>query len=387
MKSRPLPVPEPRRPLSDAQRLAWLRLIRSENVGPVTFREILNHFGGAEQALDAMPDLSRRGGRGRPIRICPIAEAEREMEAARKIGVQLAAIDEAGYPPLLAVIEAPPPLLYVKGRSELLGRPAIAIVGSRDASAAGRKLTQIIAGELGQEGFVIASGLARGIDAAAHVNAMATGTAAVLAGGIDVVYPPENADLHRDIGERGLLIAESAPGFEPRGKDFPRRNRIIAGMSLGVLVVEAARRSGSRLTANFALEQGRDVFAVPGNPLDPRAEGTNQLIKDGATLVTCAADVLDALDGVLGHNPILVAPDRPPFVETPAAPVSRPAEIDDGERRGVVEALGAAPITIDDIIRATGLGAPQVRAALIELDLAGRIERHAGQRVSLRIAG
>lgn len=382
MKTRPLPVPEPRRPLTDTQRLAWLRLIRSENVGPVTFREILNHFGGAEQALIALPDLSRRGGRGRPIRICPAGEAERELAAAKKLGVSLAAIDEEGYPPLLAVIEAPPPLLYIKGRTELLSRPAIAVVGSRDASAAGRKLTQVLAGELGREGFVIVSGLARGIDAAAHVNAMATGTAAVLAGGIDVIYPPENSDLHREIGEQGLLIAESAPGLEPRGKDFPRRNRIIAGMSLGVLVVEAARRSGSRLTAQFALEQGRDVFAVPGNPLDPRAEGTNQLIKDGATLVTTAADILESLSGILGsaREPLTARSD----LEIPATS-TRPIEVDDGERRRVVEALGAAPVTIDDIIRTTGLDTRHVRAALIELDLAGRIERHAGQRVSLRM--
>lgn len=378
-KTRPLPVPDPRRPLSDAQRLAWLRLIRSEDVGPVTFRELVNHFGGAEEALDALPDLARRGGRGRTIRVCPLGVAEAELEKATRAGAGLVALDEAGYPPLLAVTDAPPPLLYVKGRRALVDRPAVAIVGARDASAAGRKLARTLAQALAEAGFVVASGLARGIDAAAHEAALEAGTIAVVAGGIDVVYPPEHAELQRRIGEQGLLVAESEPGLSPRGQDFPRRNRIISGLSMGVVVVEAARRSGSKLTARFALEQGREVFAVPGHPLDPRAEGTNQLLKDGATLVTEAADVVATL------APMLEAPRLTPIVAPAKRPEPRLAlDAPDGARRKLVEALGPAPVGIDVLARETALEIAFVRGLLVELDLAGRIERHAGERVSLR---
>ncbi|MFO1171792.1 MAG: DNA-processing protein DprA [Hyphomicrobiaceae bacterium] len=376
MKTRPLPVPDPRRPLSDRQRLAWLRLIRSENVGPVTFREIVNHFGGAEEALEALPELSRRGGRGRPIRICPKADAEAELARAGKVKATAVAIDEAGYPPLLAATEAPPPILYIKGRPELAAQTAIAIVGARDASAAGRKLAQMIATGLGSAGLVVASGLARGIDTAAHEAALATGTVAVVAGGIDIVYPPENEGLTRRIETDGLVIAENPPGFTPRGQDFPRRNRIISGLSMGVLVVEAAKRSGSHITARFALEQGREVFAVPGHPLDPRAAGTNHLLKQGATLVTETADLIAVIEPMLA---------RPIALPRQAAPPKTPGltEVAGSDRARVVEALGPAPVGVDDVVRMTGLDARAVRVVLIELDLAGRLERHGGQRVSL----
>lgn len=376
MKTRPLPVPDPRRPLSDRQRLAWLRLIRSENVGPVTFREIVNHFGGAEEALEALPALSRRGGRGRPIRICPKADAEAELARATKAKAYAVAIDEEGYPPLLAATEAPPPILFVKGRLTLASQTAIAIVGARDASAAGRKLSGMIATGLGQAGLAVASGLARGIDTAAHEAALDTGTIAVVAGGIDIVYPPENEALMRRIEEQGLVIAENPPGFVPRGQDFPRRNRIISGLSMGVLVVEAAKRSGSHITARFALEQGREVFAVPGHPLDPRAAGTNHLLKQGATLVTETADIVAVIEPML---------ERPIDLPRQIAPAKTPAltEVAGSDRARVVEALGPAPIGVDDIVRTTGLDARAVRVVLIELDLAGRIERHGGQRVSL----
>ncbi len=369
---------EPRRILSDEQRIAWLRLIRTPNVGPVTFRELLNHCGGAEAALAALPELARRGGKGQSVRICTRPQAQRELELAAKAGARLVALEEPGYPRLLARIEAPPPLIYVKGERAIAERPMLAIVGARDASAAGRKITRTLAAALGAEGLVIVSGLARGIDAAAHEAALASGTVAVLAGGIDIVYPPEHARLQAAIGETGLLVAESPPGFEPRGQDFPRRNRIVSGMALGVLVVEAAKRSGSRITARFALEQGREVMAVPGNPLDPRAEGTNALLKEGATLVTEAGDVISVLEPILG------AVALPMTAAEPAGEDAQPVElrIPETDRERVVEALGLHPTEIDEIARATGLDIRVVRIVLVELDLAGRLERHPGGMVS-----
>ncbi len=379
MTQRTIPVPRPRRQLTGAQRLAWLCLIRSENVGPVTFRDMLNHYGGAEQALEALPELSRRGGRAQPLNICSVETAERELERAGAAKAQLIALDEIGYPPLLAVIEAPPPLLYIRGRPELVDRPIVAMVGARDASAAGRKITYRIAADLGAAGVVIASGLARGIDTAAHEAALGTGTVAVIAGGIDVVYPPQNAALHEQIASEGVLIAENAPGLSPRGRDFPRRNRLISGMSLAVLVVEAAIRSGSRITADFAREQGRMIFSVPGNPLDPRAGGTNQLIKDGARLVTEAGDV------AAGLGPLL-AGYRPPPASADSALSERPLPaiaVRATDRDKIVEALGPAPISLDDLIRMTGVEARQVRVVLMELELAGRVQRLGQQRVVL----
>jgi len=281
--------------LPESERLASLRLIRSENVGPVTFRDLIAHFGSAAAALAAMPELSRRGGFRRAIRLCTTGEAEAELTRARTAGAELLFMTEARYPPALAALDAPPPLIYAKGRLPLLQRPTVAVVGSRQCSAAGTKLARHFAIELGRAGYVVASGLARGIDSVAHEAALEHGTLAVLAGGIDVVYPPEHEALHAAIGERGCLGTEMPVGFVPRGKDFPRRNRIISGVSLGVLIVEAARRSGTLVTARLAAEQGREVFAVPGHPLDPRAEGTNKLLKSGATLVTEASDLLSAL--------------------------------------------------------------------------------------------
>ena len=378
----PLPVAA----LDDRERLACLRLIRSENVGPVTFRELINHYGGAQAALAALPDLARRAGRARGIRLCPVDVAERELEAAAKAGAAPIFTIEPGYPPQLAESDTPPPLLYVKGDAAVLVRPMIAIVGSRDSSAAGVKLTGLFATQLGAAGFVIASGLARGIDGAAHQAALATGTVAVLAGGIDNIYPPEHAALYAAIAAQGCIITELPPGYTPRAQDFPRRNRIISGISLGVVIVEAAKRSGTLVTARFAAEQGREVFAVPGHPLDPRAEGTNGLLKNGVTLVTCAQDVLDVLGPITGRQPVHVAPPRP---EAPAPPAPPPALSagDDGRdvgRADILQALGPHPIDVDAIVRATGLPIRTVQIALMELDLAGRIERHGAQLVSLK---
>lgn len=368
--------------LNRHQRVAWLRLIRSDNVGPATFRALVNQFGGAEAAIDALPLLSRRGGRI-DFRLCTEAEAEAELDAADRLGASLVAVGEPGYPPALAQVDAPPPLLYVKGRLELADIPVVAIVGARNGSAVGQKFTRQIATELALEGFVIASGLARGIDTAAHMAALEHGTIAVLAGGVDIVYPPENEALQHAIGERGLLISERSPGFSPRGKDFPRRNRLISGISLGVVVIEAAERSGSLITARFAGEQGREVFAVPGSPLDPRSAGTNNLLKQGACLVTSTRDILETLAPILGR------PAAPPPVELAAADEHRPPEplpdIRQSEREVIVSALGPSPVDIDELIRATGVATRKVHIVLLELDLAGRLQRHGQQLVSLKV--
>lgn len=373
------PAPKQGARLNDRQRLAWLRLIRSENVGPATFRALVNQFGGAEAALAALPALSRRSGRA--IRLCSETEAEAELTAAERIGASPVVIGEPGYPPALARIDAPPPLIYVKGRLELADNPIVAIVGARNASAVGQKFTRLIATDLGMEGFVIASGLARGIDTAAHAASLERGTIAVLAGGIDIVYPPENADLQNAIAEQGLLISERSPGFTPRGQDFPRRNRLISGVSLGVVVVEAAQRSGSLITARFAGEQGREVFAVPGSPLDPRSTGANNLIKQGACLIAGANDIVETLAPILGR------PVEPLSVEIDASDERTALEplpdIAQSERERIVNALGPSPVDIDELIRATSIGARKVHIVLLELDLAGRLQRHGQQLVSL----
>lgn len=367
--------------LDPEQRLACLRLIRSDNVGPVAFRELINHYGGAVQALDALPEVARRGGR--TIRICPSDRAERELEAADRIGASILFTIEPGYPALLAHVDAPPPAIYVKGDVALLNRPLVAIVGSRQASAAGLTLARRFATDLGGRGFGTVSGLARGIDAAVHEASLATGTVAVLAGGIDFVYPPENARLQDMIAQSGCLVTEMPPGFEPRAKDFPRRNRLVAGMSYGVVVIEAARRSGTLTTARMAAEQGREVFAVPGHPLDPRAEGTNHLLKTGAQLVTGADDVFQSLMPVLAGTSLAMEHSTAFELDDPPQPRPPPL-IGKSDRDRVLSAMTPNPVAIDDLARSMDLGARELRVILMELDLAGRIERHGQGLVSLR---
>ncbi len=365
--------------LTDDQRIAWLRLIRAENVGPTTFRSLVNHFGSAQDAIAALPELARRGGARRHPQIPTVAEAEREIARAEAFGARLVAIGEPGYPRWLRDIPAPPPLVTLRGGdAALLARPAVAIVGSRNASIAGQKMADRIARGLGEAEVVVVSGLARGIDAAAHKAALSTGTVAVIAGGIDHVYPEEHAPLiDAIVGNGGAVLTEMPFGWIPRAQDFPRRNRIVSGMSLGVVVVEAAAHSGTLHTARFALEQGREVFAVPGSPLDPRAEGTNRLIRDGATLVTTAAHVLEGLAGQ-------VRDDGPRFgADDPGPGEGVPPEVDDGIREAVIAALGFVPTAIDDVILHTGLSARVVQLVLLELEIAGRLERHGGQLVSL----
>ena len=397
--------------LSDRQRLDWLRLIRSESIGPRSFRSLMNRFGGAAAALDALPDLVRQAGRS--IRICPAAEAERECEGLHRLGGRFIALGEAEYPVPLQAIDSAPPLLAVLGRAEILQRPGVALVGSRNASAAGMKFTGRLARELGEADFTVVSGLARGIDTAAHEASLETGTVAVLAGGLDEIYPPQNIPLARRIIERGALISEMPLGWVARARDFPRRNRLVSGLSLGTVVVEAARRSGSLITARFANEQGRLVFAVPGSPLDPRAEGGNHLIREGATLCAESAHVIEALQPLRQQEPDLSPPPRlmrevvgapaaeamwdeldlPEITPAPgyvrqedsfgpglALPLRPAAAADPG--RLVLDLLGPTPIPLDDLVRASGLAAGEVGHVLVELELSGAIRRHPGGTLS-----
>lgn len=360
--------------LTDTQRVEWLRLIRSDNVGPRTFRYLISHFGSARAALERLPDLARRGGAARPGRICSEENALNELAASKRLGVYLLAPGEDGYPPQLATLDDAPPLLGVRGVREMLMRPMIAIVGSRNASGAGLKFAGTLSHDLGKTGFVIASGLARGIDQAAHRASLVSGTLVVLAGGHDKIYPPEHEDLLAKILETGgAAISEMPLGHVPRARDFPRRNRLISGVALGVVVVEAAHRSGSLITARIAAEQGREVFAVPGSPLDPRAAGTNDLIKQGATLTTEATDVINTVEPIM-RRPIEL---REPDDERPDS------EPDASDRARIVGLLGPSPIPLDDLIRMAGTPPTIVRAVLLELDLAGRLERYGGGLVSL----
>ena len=366
--------------LDDKQRLDWLRLSRTENVGAQTFQVLIERYGDAASALEALPELAARGGIRRSIRVYDLDRAEADIERTHALGARFVASCEDDYPALLRHIADPPPMICIKGDIGVTARPVVAIVGSRNASAVGRKLARKLAGDLGAAGYTVVSGLARGIDTAAHEGSLETGTAAVLAGGIDNVYPPENQGLFDAIADSGLIVTEHVPGTQPSAKNFPRRNRVVSGMAWGVVVVEAALRSGSLITARLALEQNREVFAVPGSPLDPRAEGTNKLIKDGAVLVQNADDVIDVLSAFL-------APREPPpsgggmHMSEPAGS-GPPAS--DGIRTALLDLMGAAPVDIDDLIRESGFSAAQVLTTILELELAGLVQRLPQQKI-LRI--
>jgi len=359
--------------LSSQDLLARIRLIRTPSIGPITFRQLIARFGSAEAALAAVPDLAARGG-GRAPAVFAEGAARREMEQVEKLGGRYLLAGQGLYPRALAETDGAPPVLIAQGNVALLDRALVAIVGARNASAAACRFARTLAHELAREDVVVVSGLARGIDASAHVGALEGGTIGVIAGGIDVFYPPENEGLQRELSERGLVLAEMPPGTEPRARHFPHRNRIIAGLSAGTVVVEAAPRSGSLITARLAAEMGREVMAVPGSPLDPRAQGCNGLIRDGATLVQNAAEVLEAVRPGVAR------------VRSPVLPFSGPqplSEPEADERARVEELLGPSPAPVDDIVRLSGLSSGAVQLILLELDLAGRLDRHAGGKVSL----
>lgn len=349
--------------LPPERRRDWLRLARTEAVGPVTFAQLIARYGEPAAALAAIPELARRGGRAQPPRIPSPAAAEAEIEAGERLGARLVCGCEAGFPPLLAALDPPPPLVWTLGDAALAARPGVAVVGARIASAAGQRFARDLARDVGAAGYPVVSGLARGVDGAAHQGALATGTVAVLGGGIDDVYPPEHRALYVQIAEQGCIVSESPPGARAQARDFPRRNRLISGLSLAVVVVEAELRSGSLITARLAGEQGREVLAVPGSPLDPRAKGTNDLIRQGASLCEGAEDVLRAIAAL----PRVREPGRP-FEPAPEA------ESDTALREAVAGLLSPTPVSRDELARITGAPAALVGAALVELALAGAAE-------------
>ena len=358
---------------SFAERRDWLRLARTENVGPVTFDQLIGRYGDASEALAALPDLARRSGRSAPLKLPSVAEAEGELEAGDALGARLICSGEDGFPQTLAALDPPPPVIWTRGDRSLLDRSTVAIVGARVASAQAQRFGRGLASELGAADQVLVSGLARGIDRAAHEGSLPTGTVAVLGGGIDDIYPRENADLYGRIAAEGCVVSESRPGQTAQAKDFPRRNRIISGLSRAVVVVEAELRSGSLITARLAAEQGREVLAVPGSPLDPRARGCNELLRQGAAICEGAEDVLRALGGLRG----LAEPERA------WRGTARQSEAEaDALRERVFALTCPSPTPRDELIRACGLPAAQVLAALAELELAGRVEFSPGGGVA-----
>jgi len=395
--------------LSDEQRLDWLQLIRCENIGPRSFHKLMRRHGSAAAALDALPALIRQGSgqpAGRRIVIAARELCAREFQAAQRMGARFVALGEPDYPRGLAYIEAPPPLICLRGDASLFKKPVVAVVGARNASGAGLAFTERLTRGLGEAGFVIVSGLARGIDGCAHKIALASGTIGVLAGGLDKPYPPENLGLIEEVARRGALLSEMPLGCAPRGRDFPRRNRLVSGLALGVVVVEAERRSGTLITARFARDQGRELFAVPGSPLDPRAEGTNDLLNEGAFMCRNAGDVVDRLAplaqrGAAGYG-MLAEPGAPDIHERlwdeyddvpDLAPAALPAsdhreseiaEAPPGAPAPVEQFLGPTPLSVDELARATERRPAEVRMRIQELELEGRIDRHSGDRVSLR---
>ncbi|MER2520160.1 MAG: DNA-processing protein DprA [Bdellovibrionales bacterium] len=369
----------PVRSLSEDERRDWLRLTRTEHVGPITFRQLLRRFGSAKAALEAVPELAARGGKA-SLKLPAQNLIDEELKRTAKIGAKLIGWGEPDYPEALAAIEDAPPIITVLGHLGLLPRRAIGIVGARNASLNGRKMAETLARDLGNENVAIVSGLARGIDASAHAASLATGTVAVLAGGVDIVYPEENRELYARIAEQGCIVSDQPAGLEPFAKLFPRRNRIISGLSLGVVVVEAALKSGSLITARMALEQGREVFAVPGSPLDPRCGGTNDLLRQGAVLTEKAADVLAHIHSLPRR---LAEPPSRGFSDAPTDGASFDEILLAKARKAVAEALGPSPVAVDDLIRATGFPAPMILTILLELELAGLLERQPGGRVAV----
>jgi len=363
--------------LEPKEKLAWLRLIRTDNVGPVTFNRLMERYGTAEKALAALPELAKRGGRMEGLKPFPADAAEKEIDKVYKLGAKIICRAEDDYPALLRQVEDAPPVITLLGNAKLLSKPALGVVGARNASLTGRKIAEDFSRKTGAAGYIITSGLARGIDTAAHMATLNSGTIAVVAGGIDVIYPPENDKLYRQIAEAGAVVAESPVSTEPLARHFPRRNRIISGLSLGVLIVEAAAKSGSLITARMALEQNREVFAVPGSPLDPRAEGTNSLIRDGAHMATTAEDIIQVLRSLSFRS--LAEPPGDAWAGAPSV-IPEPS---DALRHKIMECLSPTPVHVDELIRAVNAPVGEVLMVILEMELAGRIERQAGNKVNL----
>ncbi len=365
--------------LSYKEQLDRLRLIRTGKVGPITYHRLISRFGTPSAALEALPELSQRGGATKPVNVCTVAMAEQELAACHAAQVQIIGCGDAAYPPLLKQIDDAPPLLFVRGRSALLGKKSIAVIGSRNASTNGIRFAEKIARDLGYNGLLIASGLARGIDGAAHRGGLDTGTVAVMGGGADIIYPRENAALYSHIADQGVIISEMPVGTHPKAAHFPRRNRIISGIARGIVVVEAAPQSGSLITARMALEQNREVFSVPGSAQDPRARGTNDLIRQGAILTEQASDVLNVINPQWQVQSPPLPPDAPPVPELPCL---ADAEDTNEIRTWLKTRLGPTPVDLDDLTREFQAPAPLLSEVLMELELAGRLERHPGNRIS-----
>jgi DNA processing protein len=366
-------------PITLTEKLAWLRLARTENIGPITFYRLLEGYGGVERALSALPELSRRGGRKKPLTAPSVSDVEQEYEALQKLGGDIITASEDTYPLVLAATDDAPPVLSVLGNPDLMQRSCIAMVGARNASLNGKKFAERLARDLGAKEQIIVSGLARGIDTAAHIGALETGTIAVVAGGIDIIYPEENTKLYGVIKERGLIIAESKLGQQPFAQSFPRRNRIVSGLSQGTVVVEATMKSGSLITARLAGEQGRDVYAVPGHPMDPRAQGPNHLIREGAILVRGADDIMEGLLHFSGKT-LREAPQPIPAYH---GPVLEDRDIPQNAQETIISHLSYTPLSVDELIRACHVTIPVAQTILLELELAGRIKRSPGNRISL----
>ncbi len=369
--------------MPETERLDWLQLIRTQTIGPVTFHRLLAKYKTAADALKALPELSRKSGRAASLKPANRSACERELKDAEKHGARLIASCDADYPAALKAVPDHPPLIYVRGHASLFEKPSVAIIGARNASGVGRKMARMLAGDLGSAGYVVTSGLARGIDGAAHDAALKTGTIAVVAGGVDVIYPPDHEELTARIAREGAVVSECAMGAQPTARDFPKRNRLISGLSRGVVVVEAAARSGTLITANFALEQGREVFAVPGSPLDPRCQGANRLIRDGATLVETAQDIIDALAAQnrgarAGGRDLFdwAGGDSGGMGEADAAALA-------SLRRQVLEILSFTPLHRDEILREADAPPGLVADALLDLVLSGEALEHDGGKFSL----
>jgi len=375
-------------PTTEDERISWLRLLRSRRVGPGTFHRLMAEHGCAAAALGALPEVARAAG-VTDYRPCPVGVAEAELRAGETAGARLLTCADPAYPEALRDLPDAPPILWIMGEPELLARPAIALVGARNASSLGLRMAKSLAAELAEQGFPVVSGLARGIDTAAHRASLTHGTVAVMAGGVDVIYPAENTQLAQDILHTGLRLSEHPPGLVPQARHFPARNRLISGLARAVVVVEAAAKSGSLITARTALDQGREVMAVPGHPIDARAAGCNMLIRDGAALVRSTADVVEALPRQTDQDQAEM-PLAPATAETTAdqanqAPPSPGLRDTAALHQQILSRLGPSPLAEDQLIRDLASPAQSVTPALVALELDGRITRHPGGLVSLAV--